>query len=362
METFVGEFTVGLIADPGLPEKIMHQLKSKLANELRHGTDDSEVWKVHTKREKLPLNSEGEIPFFSLTKRLKNENGWDYLFYLTDLPRAADGEPMLVEIDHEMRGALISLPVLGAVGVQAKARRLILALVHALRAEPLATAFHQLDGVGLGRTSYHPGEERDKPSYLTTSGRSGRFRLLVGMVRNNRPGRLLPALSSCIAAAAASGAFGIFYAAIWNMADALSPLRLFMISVLSIGALSAWLIMHNGLWSKTRRHSKWDINEARRDNASTIITVFLSVTMMYLVLYTILLGGSIAVISAGYLQSQLGHSVSFLDYATLSWLAASLGTIAGALGSNFDKDEAIREATYSRRQHERRKLAESYED
>jgi hypothetical protein len=68
------------------------------------------------------------------------------------------------------------------------------------------------------------------------------------------------------------------------------------------------------------------------------------------------------VISAEYLQSQLGHPVNFFDYTKLSWLAASLGTVAGALGSNFDSDEAIREATYSRRQNERRKLTDSYED
>ena len=58
----------------------------------------------------------------------------------------------------------------------------------------------------------------------------------------------------------------------------------------------------------------------------------------------------------------LERPVGLVHCAKLSWLAASLGTIAGALRSNFDSDEAIREATYSRRQHERRKLADSYED
>ncbi|MBG6216265.1 hypothetical protein IWX75_000702 [Arthrobacter sp. CAN_A6] len=39
-------------------------------------------------------------------------------------------------------------------------------------------------------------------------------------------------------------------------------------------------------------------------------------------------------------------------YLNLSWLAASMGITAGALGSNFDGDQAVREATYSRREHQ----------
>lgn len=35
-------------------------------------------------------------------------------------------------------------------------------------------------------------------------------------------------------------------------------------------------------------------------------------------------------------------------------LAACLATLAGALGSNFDSDDEIRQATYSKREHERR--------
>lgn len=124
--------------------------------------------------------------------------------------------------------------------------------------------------------------------------------------------------------------------------------------------LSAWLIIHNGLWNRT--WSDTDPWQAGRDNAATIVTMWISVAMMYLVLWSLLFLIGLAVIEADYFQSQLGHPVNLLDYGHLSWLAASLGTMAGALGSNFDSDEAIREATYSRREHQRRQLADSYDD
>lgn len=353
---------VGLVADPGLPEKIVRAVADDLTDQLKQETGPEEVWDVQISREPLPLDSEGEIPFLSLTQRLKNEKKWDYFFYVTDLPRTTNETPMLVEIDHETKAALISLPALGAVGIRAKVQKLILALVHLLQERRPATTAAVSDAIGIGRVTFLRGQEPGDSSYLTMPGRSSRLRLLMGMIRSNRPGRLLPALSSSIAAAAATGAFGIFYASIWSMADALSPLRLLLVSVLAITALSGWLILHNGLWNKAGGRSSSESREAARDNASTVITVLLSVTLMYLVLYVVVLCGALAVISGDYLQSQLGHPVSFLDYAKLSWLAASLGAVAGALGSNFDSDEAIREATYSRRQHERRKLADSYED
>ena len=90
--------------------------------------------------------------------------------------------------------------------------------------------------------------------------------------------------------------------------------------------------------------------------------MWLSVALMYAILFAGLFLVGLTVIEAGYLQSQLGHPVNLTDYLHLSWLAASLGTLAGALGSNFDSDEAIREATYSRREHQRRQRADSYSD
>ncbi len=38
-----------------------------------------------------------------------------------------------------------------------------------------------------------------------------------------------------------------------------------------------------------------------------------------------------------------------------------MGTLAGALGANFDDPEAVREATYSQRYHERRELFDTYQ-
>ncbi|MEU5846242.1 hypothetical protein [Saccharopolyspora shandongensis] len=72
------------------------------------------------------------------------------------------------------------------------------------------------------------------------------------------------------------------------------------------------------------------------------------------VLFVITLIGSTAVISVDYLGKQLGHAATFIDYASLFWLASSMGTVAGALGSSLETETAVRRATYSRRECERR--------
>src|SRR5690625_7080954 len=83
---------------------------------------------------------------------------------------------------------------------------------------------------------------------------------------------------------------------------------------------------------------------------------------MYLILYVVMLVLVLAVNDADYLRSQLMHPVGIGDYLSLAWLSASMGTLAGALGSNFDSSESIREATYSRRYHQRRELFDTYEN
>lgn len=354
--------TVGLMADPGLPEKLARSVSSGLSRELSGGADAEVRWEVEVSRETLPLTQDGDIPLLDHAQQLRDGYGWDYVIYLTDLPRSHQGDPMLCEVSAKAEAALVSLPALGVLRMTARARKLLATLVRSVRdgtgEHPSASAVRDALGHGAVRRVPPPGPGH--ASYIVLPGLWNRVHLLAGMVRSNRPGRLLPALSSCVAAAAATGAFGIFYAAIWNMSDALSAGRLAMISAVVITALSGWLILHNSLWNRARgAEEPW---RARADNASTIVTVWLSVALMYVVLWSALFGVGLAVIDAGYLQSQLGHPVSLLDYVQLSWLASSLGTLAGALGSNFDSDEAIRVATYSRREHQRRQLADSYDD
>ncbi|MFI7744493.1 hypothetical protein [Kocuria rhizosphaericola] len=356
--------TVGVLADAGLPEKVARALTEELPQDL---ADQAEAgsrvrWEVEVSQETLPLTAEGDIPLMDRAGELRERYGWDYVVYLTDLPRSHDGDPMLCEASASAAAALVSVPALGAGRLARRACKLLTALVLSVRDGTEDYPSTAAVSEALGHQSVRrvdPAGEGDA-SYIVLPGWLNRLRLLAGMVRSNRPGRLLPALASSVAAAAATGAFGIFYAAIWNLSDALHPGRLAMISVVVTGALTSWLIVHNSLWNRTRDADvRW---RARVDNASTIITVWLSVATMYVVLWSVLFVVGLAVIEAGYLQSQLGHPVNLLDYVHLSWLAASLGTLAGALGSNFDSDDAIREATYSRREHQRRQLAHTYDD
>lgn len=351
--------TVGLLADPGIPDRVATHIADDLAE--RTSREAGTRWQVEVSAEMLPLAPDGQIPLSEHAPELRREHGWDYVVYLTDLPLVMDQQPMLCEFSSETGAALIALPCLGGLRIEERTQELMMVLLRAATVptadRPTPSAFEEALGGATMREVALPDSDF---TTIVLTGRGAPLRLLGGMVRSNRPGSMLPALKGSMAAGVVTGAFGVFYGTIAQLADSLPALRLAVISVLVIGALSGWLIFSNNLWNRGRdRESAW---RHVLDNISTIITVGVSTLLLYVALFVVMLIMSLVVVEAGYMEAQVGHPTTFREYVHLAWLAASLGVMAGALGSSFDSDDAVREATYSQRFHERRKMFGTYEN
>jgi hypothetical protein len=348
---------VKVVTDEGMPTKISHQLTADLPKVLAAQLDDQIHWRIESVCHRFVLDDHGLIPVLDLAGRLHARGDRDVVILLTDLPRRVGTQPIVSDYSIRHRVALVSLPALGGgFRITARLRDLLVHLIGNLTADDrgLDPGVQHASRLNLPAHARHIHSHSDGiDGHLALSGLRGRLRLLRGMVHDNRPWRLVPHLASATAAAAATAAFGIFYSSIWQMAEALPLWRLALITILAIAAMVGWLIAYNHLWDLPSGHD--DPGKAALYNASTILTLSLGVIFMYGMLYLIALLAAGAVIDAGYLQTQLKlpRSVGIGDYARLVWLSCSMGIVAGALGSNLDGEDAVRQVTYSRRERER---------
>lgn len=354
---------VGLVADPGLSTKIANRLTAELPEALSQQVSDQVAWCVRISGAAIALDEDGEIPLVESAGETMPREGWDVMVCLTDLPQRVHTSPLIGCYSSVHGAAQVSLPANGWLRLRHAVRDTIVRLVDEISGESLDADRMARDPYTFPRrptelispVRYVPSMREGIDACLTLTGARGKMRLLFGMVRTNRPWRLVPGLSSATAAAAAGGAFGIFFSNVWHLADALSSTRLALINVFVVSAMVIWLILYNGLWERTIGRGPRDPRRlAALYNAATVLTLFLGVACMYVVLFGIILLGALAVISGEYLQSTLGHPVGLGDYASLVWLSSSMGTLAGALGSGLESEDAVRRATYSKRERDRR--------
>ncbi|NED94744.1 DUF2267 domain-containing protein [Phytoactinopolyspora alkaliphila] len=349
---------VGLIADPGRAAEIAAYLGEHLPDDLRKNLTGEVTWRVEVRVTTLPLTEDGRISVVDdAERRMKNED-WDMMVYLTELPRRLDFRPHVFDLSLSKSAALVSLPALGWMRTHTRARKTVGYLIGRMSAhglewdgdDPRIAGSRDLTTEFLAGAREIDGQEEGVHTQLVLNGLRGKTRLLLGMIRTNRPWRLVPSMSTAIAAAVGIAAFGVFYSTIWEMGAALSPLRLVLVSVLAVSAMVTWLIVRNSLW--TRASQATPQREEVLYNVSTIVTLVIGVAFMYGILFTLMLVSALVVIDPGFLESTLGHPASFTDYVTIAWLASSMGTVAGAIGSSLESEDAVKQAAYSKRQQE----------
>lgn len=332
---------VVLIADPGTPTKRAEAAKDELAERLAR--ELGQEVSVEVRSATLRLTPEFELDMEAAEELAELTEPAHATVFLTEIPRHTRGHPLIAEVFTGPSIAVISLPTFG---VWARAERLVTTMT--------ASVMHMIDGdpnqrpsSGFRWSSWTYDQE-DREHLLHAHTFTGGPRMAMGMIMANEPWKAVPKLSSALAAAAAAGAFGIFYTSIWQMADYLPTARLILIGLLAITLVATWLIFGHRLWEKPKRESLAAVTVLY--NFSTVMTLLVGVALVYAILFTVILFSSLIVIDARFMADVLGNETEWNDYVELAWLSAALGLFAGAIGASFDSDTDLRRLTHGQRE------------
>jgi hypothetical protein len=335
-----------LVADPGIPTALVRRLAATLEETLAEDVTDRWPWKVDVVSERIPADERGRIHLGPLA--VPHGGSGVVVVYVTDQPRRAGVRPIVADVALTSGVAVVSLPALGGRRVRSRLQQIIVTVTRELVAEELGET---LRPSRLHRVS--PVDEADVDVRFLGGGHLSRFRLLVGMIRANRPWRMITNLSKAFAGAVGVGAYVLLTTSVWKVADSLDWLRLTVAAALAIAAMVVWLIVDHHMWERPADHPGRAL--AVLYNTTTAVTLTAGVLTMYAGVFVLGLVAQAVMIEHGLLVETLGHAAGWSDRMRLVWFSASLATVGGALGTGFESDEAVRAAAYGYRQRQRRR-------
>ncbi|MEJ2890525.1 hypothetical protein [Actinomycetospora aeridis] len=353
---------VGLLADPDTPAEVAEKLVDDLPDELAAQVDREITWDVRTMTHPVTASVQDPEEVLGAVADKTSHTDWDIGIYITDLPMQHGERPILVDVDHHRHVAGLSLPGFGPFLQHHKVRHAIVRLVADLTGTADAGLEHgQHNPSRLGRAAakhlqpvhvIHAGEGQQTRRYVTSSWR-GRARLLAGMVRTNQPWRLVVGMRSALAAVLGTSAYlTLTSTTIWLLSTRLGTGKLTLTLLAAIALMVAWIIGAHHLWERARDPGERE--ETILFNASTVLTLSIGVLVMDVAVYVLTLLGSLFFLEPSVLGSSLGRPPTLGDHLALAWLATGLATIAGALGSGLDSEDAVRRAAYGYRERQRR--------
>jgi hypothetical protein len=343
---------LGIIADPDVPAAIARDLLEELPDVLARQVSGDVAWRVAAVTEARLDQVGSGVEIIDLARKRMLEEGWDLVICLTDLPLRIDGRPVVADASASHGVALISIPALGPTRVRRRVRNMIVRLVDGLMGERFGqkrTGHRRRRRVGrrlvelAGPLNHVTATETGRVRYSAAVIR-GHLRLLAGMVRTNRPWRLMGHMSKALAFVAGTAAVTIANSSMWQVSDALGWPRRILLMTASITVLVTWLIVAHDLWE--RASDARGREQAVLFNAATVMTLLLGVLWVYVLLMTACFLGAVVVIDDSVLKQNLGHAVGLANYVVLAWLVASLATLGAALGSGLESDETVRVAAY----------------
>ena len=350
--------TVGVLTDPvAMPVLIGRQLAQDLPEVLSDHVDPAREWTVQVHQERLPPSDSRHTAMMELAESEMDERGWDITVCVTDLPMRSGKQAIMGDVNTGRRVIVISLPAFGAMNLRRRIRAVVAQLIadvhrpgdpeegteqHARRRLPVLS----------GRFQRLTPDQNGVDARIAS--RSGSLRLLSGMVRANRPWRLVWGMTGPLVGAFAFSAFYLLNSTVWELATTLSPWRLVLTVIGALTVMTGWLVVYHHLWEPVRERPRGEREQAVLFNASTVVTLTTGVTFMYIGLCVVNLIASLVLLPPSILQSYIAGSVGVSTYVLIPLLVTSAATVAGAIGSGFESEDSVRNAAFSLRERERR--------
>jgi hypothetical protein len=336
--------SLGIVVAPVLEEEVSAKVVADLGEDLRcrYGTVG---WSIELTVDRLVVPPAPMTEIFSAARRALLDADWDLGIVVTDLPLRLNGRPVSRHTNPTHGIAIVSLPALGVIHLRERLQRTLLDMVGELVGDRDENGSRWQQGL-LRELAAETAPRMGRFGFLFTPAvLLGHVRLLLGMVRTNRPWRLAARLYAALVAALAAGAYGLVTSDIWRISAALGWWRLGLACAVSILATTVAVIAVHRLWERAPDQRVRD--QVILFNVATTVTVAIGIVTLYLALFALILAGGALVITPHLLARSLEHGVGARDYAALAWFVASLATVGGALGAGLESNEAVREAAYA---------------
>jgi hypothetical protein len=338
---------IGLVATHD-DRELADDLAGTLPDVLRERIGDRTHWRVEVVETEPADASVSTSELVESVRRRMLERHWRLGIGLTALPLRAGRLPVTTQASASHGVGIISVPALGAVNRDERLREAAAQVVEHLLGEVGERAGRE------GRMRRRSGELADPIGTAAAedhgtirfagSTARGNLRLLVGMIRSNRPTRVMVRLSRAAVAALGTGAYALTSANIWTVAHQSSWVRLVAVGLLALTLILVALVVRHGLWERARE-------PAARErivlfNIVTLMTLAIGVITLYVALFVLLVAAAAVVIPPAALERQIGAPATVEEFLRVAWLATSVATVGGAFGSVLESHEAIRDATY----------------